>query len=283
MSTHSLSPLLKMVGRGELFHVTDVETTGLTAGIDRVIELATVTVRDGEIVDRFETLINPGVDLTSATYHITGIHGGMIEKAPTPEVALKRWLNYLGGEGQFVAHNANFDWGFLKAEFARAGLEFPFKRKYCTMKLAGHFLPYGGRLKLEHLLKRFNVDASATHRAMADADAAAKLFIKLVEHLQNGTSPEPPRSVREAPPVDLSGDPWEALLRYLKPRSLVTAAVLGQHAAAQPLAEDGTLSLVVAEAQFPYLDGQRGVLEEAVRAVYGPDTKLVLEVRSPVQ
>lgn len=283
MSTQTVSTLLKLAGRGELFHVTDVETTGLTAGVDRVIELATVTVRDGEIIDRFETLINPGVDISSTITRITGIHDGMLDQAPPPEVALKRWVNYLGGEGQFVAHNAQFDWNFLKSEFTRAGMEFPFKRKYCTMKLAGHFFPYGGRLKLEHMLKRFGLDPNPNaHRAMADADAAARLWIKELEHLQAGTVPASNAPKKVEVPFDPSGDPWEAVARFIKPRSMVFAAVLGQHATADPRAEDGTVTVHVSSDHSPFIEGQRGLLEEALRQVYGEDAKLNLEVRAKV-
>lgn len=283
MSVQTMATLLKLAGRGELFHVTDVETTGLTADVDRVIELATVTVRDGEIIDRFQTLINPGEAVSATITRITGIHTGMLDGAPTPEAALKRWVAYLGEGGHFVAHNAQFDWNFLKAEFARAGLPFPFKRKFCTMKIAGHFFPYGGRLKLEHMLKRFGLEPNPqAHRAMADAEAAARLFIKELEHLQAGTIPASTGPKKVEVPFDASGDPWEAVGRYLKPHSLVTAAVLGQHASAEPKGEDGMVTVSASPEHFPFLDAQRGLIEEAIRKVYGDDAKLELKVRAGV-
>lgn len=281
MATHPWATLLKLAARGELFHVVDVETTGLSAETDRVIELATVTVRDGAIVDRFETLVNPGIPVSRTSTRITGIQTPMLQGAPTSEAALGRWLNYLGGTGQFVAHNAQFDWNFLRAECARAGLEFPFKRKFCTMKLAGHFMPYGGRFKLEHLARRFGVEPTGSHRAMADAEAAAGIFLTLLDHLQSGTSPAP-RTAREEAPFDPSGDPWQAVLRFLKPRSLVTAAVLEQHAALAGREEGGTVVVQVSGEHFQYFDAQpslRGLIEEAVRQVFGPEARLRLEVR----
>jgi DNA polymerase III epsilon subunit family exonuclease len=284
VSTHPFAQLLKYAARGELFHVTDVETTGLSSDIDRIIELATVTVRDGEIVDRFQTLVNPGEVVSALITRITGINTGMLEGAPPPEVALKRWINYLGGEGQFVAHNAQFDWGFLKAECARAGLEFPFKRKFCTMKIAGHFFPSGGRLKLEHMVKRFGVEpAGSAHRAMADAESAARIFLKELEHLQAGTIPAPTGTPRVVAPFDPSGDPWEAVLRYLKPRSLVTAAVLGQHTTFKGREADGTFALEASPDHVPFVENSRTMIEEALEAVYGEKVPLRLDVRTPVQ
>lgn len=281
MSTHPMATLLKLAGRGELFHVVDVETTGLSAEHDRVIELATVTVRDGEIIDRFQTLIDPGAMVSATITRITGIHAGMLEGAPQPEVALKRWLNYLGPGGQFVAHNAQFDWSFLKAECGRAGLEFPFKRKFCTMKIASHFFPYGGRLKLEHMMKRFGVEPTgASHRAMADAEGAAGIFLKALTHLSEGTQPPPTGIAKVEAPIDLTGDPWEAVVRYVKRSSMVTAAILSQYGQHVRRDEAG-VAIALTPEHLPFVEQERGRVEEAIRLVYGEDVKLRLETRSP--
>lgn len=281
MSITSMSALLSHASRGALFHVVDLETTGLSSETDRIIELATVTVRDGEIIDRFETLVNPGVAILAVTTNITGIDAADLEGAPTTEAALKRWLTYLGEGGQFVAHNADFDWRFLKAEFARFGLPFPFKRKYCTMKMAETVFTHGRRIKLEHLVKRLGVDATPCHRAMADADAAAKSFIRLLDHLRDGTTPASLRA-KPAPAVELTGDHWQDLLAVIRPDSHILASILGQYGRLAPSDASDAVRIELAAQPLAFVQNQqdlRGQLDVAVKRVFGEAATLQLAER----
>ena len=273
-----MSALLSHASRGEIFHVVDVETTGLSAETDRIIELATVTVRDGEIIDRFETLVNPGVAILAVTTHLTGIDADALANAPATEAALRRWLAYLGPGGQFVAHNADFDWRFLKAEFARVGLTFPFKRKYCTMKMAETVFTHGRRIKLVHLVKRLGLEASPCHRAMPDADAAAQAFIRLLGHLRDGTTPASSRA-QAAPAVELTGDHWADLLAILRPTSLVLASILSNFGRLAPSEAPDTVRIELPAHPLAFVQGQadlRNQLESAVKRVFGETTALQL-------
>jgi DNA polymerase III epsilon subunit family exonuclease len=273
-----MSSLLTHAGRGDLFHVVDVETTGLAADLDRVIELATVTVRDGEIVDRFETLVNPGVAILAVTTNITGIDSAALADAPNTETALKRWLTYLGEGGQFVAHNADFDWRFLKAEFARSGLPFPFKRKFCTMKMAETVFTHGRRIKLEHLVKRLGLEATPCHRAMPDAEAAAKAFIRLMEHLRDGTTPASLQG-KPTPEVELTGDHWEDLLAVIRPNSHVLASMLGRFGRLAPTEAPEVVRIELAAQPLAFLESQsdlRTQLTVAVKRVFGEAAALQL-------
>jgi DNA polymerase III epsilon subunit family exonuclease len=273
-----MSALLSHASRGAIFHIVDLETTGLSSETDRIIELATVTVRDGEIIDRFETLVNPGVAILAVTTNITGIDAEALEGAPTTETALKRWLTYLGEGGQFVAHNADFDWRFLKAEFARAGLPFPFKRKYCTMKMAETVFTHGRRIKLEHLVKRLGVDATPCHRAMADAEAAAKSFIRLLEHLRDGTTPASLHA-KPAPPVELTGNHWEDLVAVIRPNSHILASILTQYGRLAPTEAPEVVRIELAAQPLAFVQNQqdlRGQLDAAVKRVFGDSKTLQL-------
>jgi DNA polymerase III epsilon subunit family exonuclease len=273
-----MSSLLSLAGRGDMFHVVDVETTGLAADLDRVIELATVTVRDGEIIDRFETLVNPGVAILAVTTNITGIDAAALADAPSTETAMKRWLNYLGEGGQFVAHNADFDWRFLKAEFARSGLVFPFKRKFCTMKMAETVFTHGRRIKLEHLVKRLGLEATPCHRAMPDAEAAAKAFIRLMEHLRDGTTPASTQG-KPAPEVALTGDPWEDLLAVIRPNSHVLASMLARFGRLAPPEAPEVVRIELPAQPLAFLEGQsdlRTQLAIAVKRVFGEAAALQL-------
>lgn len=278
MSISSMSALLSHASRGEIFHVVDLETTGLQAEFDRIIEIATVTVRDGEIIDRFETLVNPGVAIMAVTTNITGIDADALANAPTTEAALKRWVAYLGEGGQFVAHNADFDWRFLKAEFARYGLTFPFKRKYCTMKMAETVFTHGRRIKLEHLVKRLGLDAAPCHRAMPDAEAAAQAFVSLLGHLRDGTTPASTRS-KPAPEIELTGNHWEDLLALVRPTSMVLASILSQYGRLAETEAPDTVRIELPAQPLAFVQNQpdlRIQLSAAVKRVYGEAAALQL-------
>lgn len=278
MSTSSISTLLSLAGRGDLFHVVDLETTGLSADTDRIIELATVTIRDGEVVDRFETLVNPGEMVMAVATNITGIDNAMLAQAPSTEMALKRWLAYLGEGGQFVAHNADFDWRFLKAEFARAGLPFPFKRKFCTMKMAETVFTHGRRIKLDYLVKRLGLEASPCHRAMPDAEAAAQAFVCLLGHLRDGTTPASTRTAA-APPVELTGDAWQDLLAIVQPTSNVLASMLAKFGRLAPSDAPDVVRIELPAQPLAFLQNTpdlRTQLTGAVKRVFGEAATLQL-------
>jgi DNA polymerase-3 subunit epsilon len=188
--------LLIAADRGDTFHVTDTETTGSSARGARVIELATVSVRNGAIVGRFETLIDPGVFVPSWITQLTGIHTAMLKGAPRPSEAWQAWLGYLaevdprGADApHFVAHNAGFDWNFLLAEFERDGRPWPFAKKTCTVQVARHCLPQLGSRSLETLIAHYGIAVDDRHRALADAEATAIVFLNLLGQLREELAP----------------------------------------------------------------------------------------------
>ncbi|MFN3431998.1 MAG: PolC-type DNA polymerase III [Candidatus Sericytochromatia bacterium] len=201
-----LTNLLRAVEADETFHIVDTETTGSSARGARVIELATVTVQGGRIVDRFETLIDPGVSVPAWITRITGIHSRMLVGAPSPGEAWGRWMDYLGPGGHFVAHNAPFDWGFLKAEFARDTREWPFLHRHCTVQLARHCLPTLPSRSLEALIGHYRIQVPARHRALADAEATADIFLRLLGGLGAGASAEERLDLLQPPVQGLGVD-----------------------------------------------------------------------------
>lgn len=182
-----LQALLAAVDAGDTFHIVDTETTGASPRTSRVIELATVSVRHGRIVDRFETLIDPGVPVPGWITRLTGISTRMLRGAPTPAEAYADWCAYLGGEGHFVAHNAPFDWGFLTAEFARLERPWPFTSRHCTVQMARRCLPQLPSRSLESLIAHYDIRVDDRHRALADAEATAIVFERLLEQLRAPT------------------------------------------------------------------------------------------------
>ena len=112
----------------------DIETTGGNATRDRIIELAILTMKDGKLVSEWQTLINPETWISEHIQHLTGINNDMVSVAPTFEKVSKEVLERLSGF-VFIAHNARFDYGFIKNEFKRCGVKFK-ASVLCTMKLS---------------------------------------------------------------------------------------------------------------------------------------------------
>ena len=164
------------------FIVTDTETTGHQAEDGRIIEIAAVRVVDGQIVDRFSRLINPGRSIPSRITQLTGITTGMVFNQPNAAAVLPSYLEFLG-DGVLVAHNLSFDLGFINAELRRIGkpqLESP---TLCTLRLARRMLR-GLRSKgLSGLAAFYNIGVDGRHRALGDAQATAEVLIRFLRRI----------------------------------------------------------------------------------------------------
>jgi DNA polymerase III subunit epsilon len=162
------------------FVVFDLETTGLSAARDRICEIGAVRVDRLELVDRFESLVNPGVALPGPVERLTGLRTAELRRAPGIERVLPRFLRF-AGDDLLVAHNASFDQRFLERELlAREGrrLSHP---PLCTAALARRLLE--GRLRrvsLASLAHFFGVGTTPCHRALPDAEATAEVLLCLI-------------------------------------------------------------------------------------------------------
>lgn len=151
----------------------DLETTGANFANDRIIEIGIVTV-DERGVREWSTLINPEREITPFITQLTGIDNAMVADAPTFADVAQDVLERLQA-CLFVAHNARFDYSFLRREFMRTGRTFR-APNLCTVKLSRKLFPEHHRHSLEALLKRYNVHSDARHRALADARALWSLW-----------------------------------------------------------------------------------------------------------
>ena len=152
----------------------DLETTGMSAGEDRITEIGVVRVdaaADGTApqVTEWSTLVDPGVPIPPAIVALTGIDNAMVAGAP-PFSALVRDIAALLDGAVFVAHNARFDYGFLKHAFARAGHTFT-TRALCTVRLSRRLFPDARGHGLDALIARHALPAGDRHRALGDARA----------------------------------------------------------------------------------------------------------------
>lgn len=157
-----------------MYAVIDVETTGGSPLQDRVIEIA-VYVFDGEkITDSFATLINPKRLIDPYVTRLTGITQEMVQEAPLFEDIHQKLLE-LTHENIFVAHNVKFDFGMLRQEFRRLGIDFN-RRQLDTVNLARKVLPGFNSYSLGNICDSVGITITDRHRATGDAEATVKLL-----------------------------------------------------------------------------------------------------------
>jgi DNA polymerase III subunit epsilon len=173
-----------MLIRDATFVVTDTETTGTNASDGRIIEIAAVKVRGGEVIDRFTQLINPGRAVPWRITQITGISTAMVFDQPSAREVMPAYCEFLG-DGIMVAHNLGFDERFINSEFARCDLPMLRLGSICTLKLARRLLR-GLRSKgLASLADFYGIKIVGRHRALGDAEATAHVMLRLFDILEN--------------------------------------------------------------------------------------------------
>lgn len=149
--------------------IVDVETTGGFAQSDRIIEIGIIRIEKGKMVEKYNTLIDPERYLTPFITNLTGITDKQLEKAPT-FISVQDTVAELLNNAIFVAHNAHFDYGFVKHEFKRLGDSFSAER-LCTVQLSRHLYPEHRHHNLDSVIKRCNIKCQNRHRALDDAKA----------------------------------------------------------------------------------------------------------------
>lgn len=164
----------------DTYVVFDVETTGLSAVYNKVIELAAVKIKDGEIIDRFESFANPHHRLSATTINLTGITDDMVENAPEISDVLERFSIWAGND-VLVAHNASFDMGFLNVGYKKMGKEKAANSVIDTLELGRFLYPDMKNHRLNTLTKKFEIELTQHHRAIYDAEATGYLLMKMLK------------------------------------------------------------------------------------------------------
>jgi DNA polymerase-3 subunit epsilon len=156
--------------------IVDVETTGGDPRADRVTEIALLEVSGGALTGQWCTLVNPGRSIPGAIQALTGISQAMVDAAPRfAEVAAELHARLAGRV--FVAHNARFDYGFLRRELERAGIKY-LAKTLCTVRLSRRLYPGEPAHDLDSLIERHGLACEARHRALPDA-AAVLEFLRI--------------------------------------------------------------------------------------------------------
>ena len=163
----------------DTYVVFDVETTGLSAVYDTIIELAAVKIKNGEIIDRFESFANPHKPLSATIINLTSITDDMLQDAPEVEAVLKRFHRW-AEDAVFVAHNASFDMGFLNVGYKKVGLEKAANPVIDTLELGRLLYPELKNHRLNTLAKKLDVELTQHHRAIYDAEATGYILLKML-------------------------------------------------------------------------------------------------------
>ena len=165
------------------FSVLDVETTGLSARNNHIIEIGIVKVKNLKVAGKFQSLVNPGCKIPYFITQFTGITDEDIIDAPFFSELVDKIENVIG-DSVISAHNLGFDNSFLKYEFFRTGREPLSNHKICTLKLARRLYPSLKSKSLSSVTQYLRIKNSNAHRALADAEVTARALIKMIKKLK---------------------------------------------------------------------------------------------------
>lgn len=146
--------------------VFDLETTGLEASTDRIIEIGALKYKNNELVDEFSVLINPEVKLPSVITKITGLTDENLKDKRTIDVVLPEFMTFIENL-TLIAHNSEFDLGFIEENIKRLGLNMITNKNIDTVEKARKYIPKAYNYKLETLKKYFHLDYGS-HRSVDD-------------------------------------------------------------------------------------------------------------------
>ena len=166
----------------EEFVAFDLETTGLSSRTDRIIEIGAVIVKNGQEVDRFQTFVDPERSLDKKIVELTGITDDMLKGAPKIEEVLPKFLDFIGGR-VLVAHNSDFDTGFIRSECARLGYDYNYTAAD-TLILSQNLLTHLNKFKLNIVSNALSLPDFNHHRAGDDAMTCGLIMAKLMQKLE---------------------------------------------------------------------------------------------------
>ena len=196
----------------QLFAIIDVETTGGGIGGNRITEICIALIKDGEVLDKYTTLVNPERDIPYHITALTGIDNDMVKNAPLfYEVAEK--VEEFTRDAIFIAHNVGFDYNVIRGEFRLLGQHYN-RKKLCTVRLSRKLIPGHLSYSLGRLCNTINIPHLNRHRAEGDVDATVILFQRLLsldENFNTINSFLNPRSKQATLPPHLAVEQIEEL------------------------------------------------------------------------
>lgn len=166
------------------YAIVDIETTGGNARSSRITEIAIIIHNGEEIIERYETLVNPQKEIPLPIFALTGINDEMVKNAPIFDDIAQKVFDMLV-DRVFVAHNVNFDYSFVRHQLEEAGFKWT-ARKLCTVRAARKIKPGLRSYSLGRLCNSLDISVENRHRAGGDADATAILFALLLQWDEEG-------------------------------------------------------------------------------------------------
>ena len=170
------------IGFGDEYVAFDLETTGLSSANDRIIEIGAVVMKNGEELDRFQTFVDPQRSLEKKIVELTGITDEMLKGAPKIEEVLPEFLKFVNGR-VLVAHNSDFDTGFIRAACARQGLPYTYTAAD-TLILSQNMLPQLNKFKLDIVSNALSLPDFNHHRAADDAVTCGLIMHRLMARME---------------------------------------------------------------------------------------------------
>ncbi len=168
--------------------VFDIETTGLSPDSERITEIGAVKLRGLEIVEEFQTFVNPEKHIPENITELTGIDDSMVENAPSENEALRKFMEFCGN-APLVAHNAPFDTSFIRAACRRQGMNYGFA-SVDTLTLCRAAVPNKKSYTLDNMAKHYGLGDFNHHRAIDDAKMLTEIFLRLVADCRKGRTVE---------------------------------------------------------------------------------------------
>jgi DNA polymerase III subunit alpha, Gram-positive type len=173
---------LKGQGIDTTYCVLDLETTGFSPITEKITEIGIMKLKDGKIIDTFSCFVNPEKPIPARVIEVTNITDDMVKNAETIELVFPKMLDFIKGS-VLVAHNAEFDIGFLKHNANVCGYDFDFTY-LDTLSLAKELFPDYKTYKLGRIAKNLGIKVEVAHRALDDVDTTVKIFNVMLEKLK---------------------------------------------------------------------------------------------------
>ncbi len=173
------------------FAALDFETTGLSPERDRIVEIGAVRMRGGLLIDTFSVLVNPGMPIPEGASEVHGIRDADVADQPREPDLIPKLMDYLG-DAVIIAHNAEFDLGFLRASIRRCSLTDPGCITLDTIQIARRAFPRRWSYSLQNLAFELGLEVGSAHRALDDAQLCMSLFVASLLEL----SDRPARTLR---------------------------------------------------------------------------------------
>ena len=163
--------------------VFDLETTGISHITEKITEIGIIKIKNGEIIDTFETFVNPEKPIPEEVVNVTHITDDMVKDSPTIDKIMPKVLEFMGNS-VLVAHNADFDIGYMKYNCEQLGL--PFNNTHVdTLRLAKAIFPEFSRYKLGFIADKLGIKVDVAHRALDDVKTLVAVFKEMIERAKD--------------------------------------------------------------------------------------------------